>query len=168
MKLNVDILFNNAGIATPNHPHDPVLASSAKDMMACMQTNLVGTMIMTQKFLPLMEGGSKTIVNMSSVVASVHNTFGCQGAMGNRGCYRTSKCAVNMLTRTFAAELDGRDYKVIAISPGHVATEMGTSGGRSAPLTIDMSCKGMLKVISNLKKADNGKFMEFDGSILPW
>jgi len=46
-RLNVDILFNNAGIATPNHPHDPVLASSAKDMMACMQTNLIGTMVMT-------------------------------------------------------------------------------------------------------------------------
>ena len=36
MGVTVDILFNNAGIATPNHPNDPVLASSAKDMMACM------------------------------------------------------------------------------------------------------------------------------------
>ena len=159
MGLKIDILFNNAGIATPNHP---------KDMMACMQTNLIGTMVMTQRFLPLMEKGDKIIVNMSSVVASIENTFGCQGAMGNRGCYRTSKCAGNMLSRTFAAELDGRDYKVIAISPGHVATEMGTSGGRSAPLTIDMSCAGMLKVIANLEKTDNGKFIEFDGSILPW
>ena len=102
---------------------------------------------MSQKFLPLLEGGARTIVNMSSVVASIHNTFGCQGAMGNRLCYRTSKCAVNMLSRTLAAELDGRKYKVIAISPGHVSTEMGTKGGRIAPLTIDMSCEGMLKVI---------------------
>jgi len=115
-----------------------------------------------------MESGLKVVVNMSSVVASIQNTFGCQGAMGNRGCYRTSKCAVNMLTRTFAAELHGRGYKVIAISPGHVATEMGTSGGRSAPLTIDMSCTGMLSVIARLKKSDNGKFIEFDGSTLPW
>jgi NAD(P)-dependent dehydrogenase (short-subunit alcohol dehydrogenase family) len=125
-------------------------------------------MIMTQRFLPLMEKGHKAIVNMSSVVASIENTFGCQGAMGNRGCYRTSKCAVNMLSRTFAAELHARKYKVIGISPGHVATEMGTSGGRSAPLTVEMSCKGMLKVIANLKQKDNGKFIEFDGSILPW
>ena len=99
-----------------------------------------------------MESGHKVIVNMSSVVASIENTFGCQGAMGNRGCYRTSKCAGNMLTRTFAAELDDRDYKVIAISPGHVGTDMGTSGNRSAPQTVDTSCTGMLKVIKNLKK----------------
>jgi hypothetical protein len=40
-------------------------------------------------------------------------------------------------------------YTVLAMSPGHVATDMGNAdmsnaGGRAAPLTVDMSIDGML------------------------
>ena len=40
-------------------------------MKACMQSNFIATLVMTQQFLPLMEQGDKIIVNMSSSLASI-------------------------------------------------------------------------------------------------
>lgn len=50
--------------------------------------------------------------------------------------YRISKAAGNMATRVFAAELKEEGTIVIAMSPGWVETDMGSSGGRTAPLKM--------------------------------
>ena len=58
--------------------------------------------------LPFMrdnEDSLKMIVNMSSQLGSIQNTFGCQGKMGDVSSYRMSRAANNMALRTFAAEL---------------------------------------------------------------
>jgi hypothetical protein len=49
--------------------------------------------------------------------------------------------------------------------PGWVQTDMG---GPTATLTIDQSVPAMLKVIDALKPSDNGRFLQYDGSELPW
>ena len=54
------------------------------------------------------------------------------------------------------------------MSPGHVATDMGSAGGRKAPLTPVESIGGMLKVLAELEPASNGKFLQHDGAELPW
>jgi 4a-hydroxytetrahydrobiopterin dehydratase len=52
----LDILINNAGIGTANHPIDPIVMSTKEDMLMCYETNVCGSMHMTQMALPLMEG----------------------------------------------------------------------------------------------------------------
>ena len=37
-----------------------------------------------------------------------------------------------------------------------------------APLTPSESISGMLGVIAKLEPADNGKFLQYDGTELPW
>ena len=54
--------------------------------------------------------------------------------MGNLACYRMSRAANNMALRTFAGELNEDKFRCIAMSPGHVSTDMGRSGGRAPPL----------------------------------
>ena len=54
-------------------------------------------------------------------------------------CYRISRAAANMATRCFAGELGPQGYVFIAMSPGWVATDMGSAGGRTAPLTPHVS-----------------------------
>jgi len=54
------------------------------------------------------------------------------------------------------------------MSPGHVATDMGNAGARSAPVTVDGSVSGMLTVLAGLTTESNGKFLQFDGAELPW
>ena len=49
---------------------------------------------------------------------------------GGTPAYRTSKAALNALTRILAAELRGDAILVNAVCPGWVATDMGGAGGR--------------------------------------
>ena len=70
--------------------------------------------------------------------------------------------------RGAAGELAHEGFTVVALSPGHVATDMGSAGGRAAPLTPQESIGGMLKVIGELQPSDNGKFLQYDGVELPW
>ena len=161
----IDVLINNAGISNPDHPKDPIVSASLEDMQSVFQTNVMGTVLMTQEMLPLMkdqEGqpeGLKMIVNMSSQLGSIQNTFGCQGRMGGVACYRMSRAANNMALRTFAGELSEEKFRCVAMSPGHVATDMGSSGGRNPPLQPIDSIGGILKVLSSMKTEDNGRFL---------
>ena len=56
----------------------------------------------------------------------------------------------------------------VALSPGWVQTAMGSKGGRRPPLTPERSVKSMLAVIDGLRLQDSGKFLEYDGTQLPW
>ena len=43
----VDLLFNNAGISNPDHPKDPIISVKIEDLQSVLQTNLIGTILMT-------------------------------------------------------------------------------------------------------------------------
>lgn len=171
---SLSTLINNAGVTTANHPIDPILKSSAADMHAVFDTNVVGTVRLTQACLPLLRAAqckTRTIANVSSQLASLEGCAGphaVQGRAGGVACYRISKAAGNMVVRCFAGELAAEDFVCVAISPGHVATDMGSAGGRDAPLTVETSVRGMLAVIEKLEGKDNGRFLQHDGAELPW
>ena len=59
-------------------------------------------------------------------------------------------------------------FTVVAMSPGHVATDMGSAGGRAAPLTPETSIGGVLHVLATVGVEANGKFLQHDGAELPW
>ena len=102
---------------------------------------------------------------------SREGTFAAQSAKvqpGGVASYRMSKAAQNMATRVFAAELRARGYVIIALSPGWVATDMGSSGGRTAPLTPRKSIEGMLDVLERLEPEHTGGFFNYDSTVLPW
>ena len=40
----------------------------------------------------------------------------------------------------------------VAMSPGHVDTDMGSAGGRKAPLTCDESVSQMLQTLAKARK----------------
>ena len=63
--------------------------------------------------------------------------------------YRASKAALNMLTATCVQDpqLRAAGCKAICMHPGWVQTDMGSSGGRTAPVTVDQSVAGMLNVV---------------------
>ena len=70
-----------------------------------------------------------------------------------------------MMTRNLAIELKPRGITVAALAPGHVRTAMG---GADAPLTVEESVAGILRVLDSLTPADTGSFLLFDGSTYPW
>jgi NAD(P)-dependent dehydrogenase (short-subunit alcohol dehydrogenase family) len=122
----LDVLVNNAGIAIDKWV--PALDVSMEQFITTYETNVFGVLRMCKALIPLMrERGYGRVVNLSSNLGSMEK-------IGARTiAYRTSKTAVNALTRVIAAELkDAGDILVNSMCPGWVKTELG---GADAPRT---------------------------------
>jgi NAD(P)-dependent dehydrogenase (short-subunit alcohol dehydrogenase family) len=124
----LDVLVNNAGVLL-----DPkgarVATGDVEVARQTLETNVLGPLIVTQALLPLMRrGGYGRVVNVSSNLGQLE-TMGA-----GTPAYRISKAALNALTRTLAAELEGTGIKVNAMCPGWVRTDMG---GPSATRSVE-------------------------------
>jgi 3-hydroxybutyrate dehydrogenase len=111
----LDVLVNNAGIGGGQ----AVLASDDSAWRRIIDTNVIGTYLVTRAALPLMRDGGR-IINMSSVLGR----FGVPGYTA----YCTSKHAVIGFTRALALELAPRSIAVNAVCPGWVDTDMAVEG----------------------------------------
>lgn len=85
--------------------------------------------------------------------------------------YGVSKAAANYLVRKVAFE----NPKVVsmAFNPGWVQTEMGTSaalgvGMVEAPMTLEDSVEGVVKLIDGAGLEKTGTFTAVDGEAIPW
>jgi NAD(P)-dependent dehydrogenase (short-subunit alcohol dehydrogenase family) len=113
----VDVLVNNAGVGGG----EPVAGSDVERWRRTLDTNVLGTYLVTRAVLPLMGAGGR-IVNMSSVLGR----FGVPGYTA----YCASKHAVIGFTRALALETAPQQITVNAICPGWVDTEMAAQGMR--------------------------------------
>ena len=113
----VDVLVNNAGVGGG----EPVLGSDIERWRRTLDTNVLGTYLVTRAVLPLMGAGGR-IVNISSVLGR----FGVPGYTA----YCASKHAVIGFTRALALEMAPQQITVNAICPGWVDTDMAAEGMR--------------------------------------
>jgi len=111
----IDVLVNNAGIGGG----EPVQDSDESAWRRIVDTNVVGTYLVTRAAVPLMRAGGR-IINVSSVLGR----FGVPGYTA----YCASKHAVIGFTRALALELAPRAISVNAICPGWVETDMAVEG----------------------------------------
>ena len=109
----IDILFNNAGISGPSCP---IWDYPTEDFDKVMQVNCRGVFLGMKYAAELMQGGSGSIINMSSV----------SGLGGGRSlfAYNASKHAVIGMTKVGAVELAERNIRVNAICPAMTDTAM--------------------------------------------
>jgi NADP-dependent 3-hydroxy acid dehydrogenase YdfG len=95
---------------------DPVSESALDDWSSQYELNVVGTVRVTQAFLPsLKESGRGDVVIVTSTAA--HEPY--EGGAG----YVAAKAAEGALARTLRLELTGTGIRVIEIAPGMVHTE---------------------------------------------
>jgi NAD(P)-dependent dehydrogenase (short-subunit alcohol dehydrogenase family) len=119
----LDALVNNAAILYDTWQRG--VDADLDQVREALDTNLLGAWRVTQATLALLRRSpAGRIVNVSSGAGSL-NDMG-----GGTPAYRTSKAALNALTRILASELRGDRILVNAICPGWVATDMGGAGGR--------------------------------------
>ncbi len=102
----------------------------------------------------------KKIVTLSSILGSIG-----ENDSGGMYAYRSTKAAVNALMRTLSIDLAPRGIIAVPIHPGWVRTDMG---GPRAPLDVQTSVAGMLRVIGTLTRAQSGTFLTYTGETLPW
>lgn len=111
----VDVLVNNAGIT-----RDALVQKlSEDDWDLVIDINLKGVFNMVRFIAPIMmDQGSGSIINMSSVV-------GCDGNIGQTN-YAASKGGVISMTKTWAKEFTrkGAKIRVNAVAPGFIRTPM--------------------------------------------
>jgi NAD(P)-dependent dehydrogenase (short-subunit alcohol dehydrogenase family) len=119
----LDVLVNNAAILYDTWQRG--IDADLDQVREAFDTNLLGAWRVAQAVLPLLRASpAARIVNVSSGAGALTDMGGGTPA------YRTSKAALNALTRILAAELRGDRILVNAVCPGWVATDMGGAGGR--------------------------------------
>jgi NADP-dependent 3-hydroxy acid dehydrogenase YdfG len=107
------MLVNNAGGA---RGMDPVESGSVDDWQWMYETNVLGTLRVTQALLPALEAsGNGTIVTIGSTAAFTVYEGG--------GGYTAAKHAQNALVGTLRLEIVGKPVRVMEIDPGMVRTE---------------------------------------------
>jgi NAD(P)-dependent dehydrogenase (short-subunit alcohol dehydrogenase family) len=112
----VDILVNNAGI----FPFGPTTDTNVDEIDAVHAVNVRAPFLLVAELAPgMVAAGSGAIVNISTMVAN----FGMPGM----ALYGSSKAALQLLTKAWAAEFGPSGVRVNAVSPGPTRTE-GTVG----------------------------------------
>ncbi|WP_141734411.1 SDR family oxidoreductase [Oligoflexus tunisiensis] len=154
---SLDLLINNAGVLLDRHMDFEKLPLEI--LRQSFEVNVIAPVALTQMALPALQKSTKPIVAMmSSLMASITDN-----ASGGYYGYRSSKTALNMITRSLAT-----DYPwliAVALHPGWVQTEMG---GSQAPTAVEESISGLTRVIAGLRSEDSGQFRNFKGQTLPW
>jgi NAD(P)-dependent dehydrogenase (short-subunit alcohol dehydrogenase family) len=108
----VDILINNAGI----FPFGPTHEMTEELFDRVYSINVKAPYFLVAELAPLMaKRGKGAIVNVSTMVAD----YGAPGM----SLYGSSKAAINLLTKTWAAEYGPQGVRVNAVSPGPTRTE---------------------------------------------
>jgi NAD(P)-dependent dehydrogenase (short-subunit alcohol dehydrogenase family) len=113
----IDILVNNAGISW-GAPYEEMPTEAWRKVL---ETNVIGTHLMTRAVLPAMRGQSYgKIIN----IASVTSLIGVPREILEASSYTASKGAIVALTRELAVHYAAHGIRVNALAPGFFPTRM--------------------------------------------
>lgn len=84
---------------------------------------------------------------------------------GGSYSYRSSKAALNMISKSLSVDLAPSKIIILALHPGWVQTDMGS---KNAPITTLTSVTGLLDVIAKSDASKSGAFINYAGKVLPW
>jgi NAD(P)-dependent dehydrogenase (short-subunit alcohol dehydrogenase family) len=155
----VDLLINNAGVW--GGAHQSVDDLDFAEALRTYQVNALGALRVTLALLPhLRRGQGRKIIHVTSGMGSIADN----GSGGFYG-YRMAKVALNMASRSLAADLRGEKILSAVINPGWVKTDMGGPGATTSP---EDSVRGMLAQIDALTLERSGSFLHWRGGEYPW
>lgn len=154
----IDVLVCNAGVS--GSEAGDLGRIDPKVWRDTFEVNALAPLMMAEAFVEQVAASQdRKLIAISSRLGSItHND-------GARYAYRASKTALNMEWKSLSKDTAAKGLICVVLHPGWVQTDMG---GKAATLTIAQSVPSMVKVIDGLKPADNGRFLNYDGTELPW
>lgn len=109
----VDVLVNNAGV----NVRKPVLEISPEEWDLVIDTNLKGSLLVTQAVVPhMLSQGAGKIINMASILGAV--------ALPSQVAYASSKGGIIQMTKVMALEWAQHNIQVNAIGPTYFETPL--------------------------------------------
>ncbi|MBN8783762.1 MAG: dehydrogenase [Sphingobacteriales bacterium SCN 48-20] len=138
---HLTLLVNNAAIShagQPGRTMEAVLAAqrasiaSLTEMKTVWETNVFGTLAVTQAFLPLLrKTAGARIVTVSSALGSLTLNASPENPYRSAfdAVYGASKTALNGVFLSLANELESENIKVHLVSPGFTATALNNFQG---------------------------------------
>jgi len=168
----IDTLVYAAGLlhAPGMFPEKRLEELEAGNMARAFAVNATGFGLLVRALLPWFRHSRfKRLAAVSARVGSITDN-----RYGGWYAYRSSKAALNMLVRSLAIELPRRHKPLacVALHPGTTESalsrpfrqSLATLKVRTAAETSD----NLIQVLQGLGTEDNGRFLNWDGSQLPW
>lgn len=171
----IDVLISNAGVS---YAYGSVLETNEDVWVQHWQTNVLGSIFLYQSFYPLLEkGNAKQMMFISSGLGSIGGYIGMSAS-----AYGQSKAALNYTVKEISVELKDKGFTVVAVHPGQVSTETGKLGHESLVaayphlkemlekyvITPQEGALSLKTILEKLNPEHNGKFLNNDGTELPW
>jgi NAD(P)-dependent dehydrogenase (short-subunit alcohol dehydrogenase family) len=152
----LDVAFLVAGVYGPRHDGFPTEA----EFDAVMHTNVLAALRLLPLVAPMVAAARGKLAVLSSHMASI-------GARttGSASLYRASKAALNSVLKDASIVFGPKGATCVAFHPGWVQTDMGGAG---ATTPVAESVANLRKTLAGLTAADNGSFLNYDGTPIPW
>lgn len=144
LKIQVDILYNNAAVMTPFH--QDVWRHNWDEWMLTMKVNVFAVYSLCGAFIPAMiENGFGRVINLTSGIKEVPEL----------APYGASKWAIDKLTDDLASKLANTGVRINTLDPGWLKTDMG---GENAEFPVDAVIPGALAPALVDDDGPNGQF----------
>jgi len=111
----IDVLVNNASDLGES-PLPPLVEADRDRFLQVFDVNVLAPLALVREALPLLTRSHGLVVNITSDAAV--------GGYPGWGVYGASKAALELVTKTLAAELKERGVGVVSVDPGDMRTRM--------------------------------------------
>src|SRR3989442_1333281 len=111
----IDLLVNNASDLGES-PLPPLVRAKRDDLLRVYDVNTLAPLALIQEALPLLIRSHGLVVNITSDAAV--------GGYPGWGVYGSSKAALDLMSKTLAAELKEKGAGVVSLDPGDMRTKM--------------------------------------------
>ena len=144
LKINIDILYNNAAIMTPFR--EEIWTHSWEDWGKTFKVNVMAMYTLCGEFIPgMIKNGFGRVINLTSGIKDLPEL----------APYGASKWAVNKLTDDLSVKLNDTGVRINTLDPGWLRTDLG---GENADHPVEAVLPGALAPALIDDDGPNGQF----------
>lgn len=151
---------------SPDFPDGDKLGKTTLDSFErVFRVNTFGPMLLTQALLPnLLKSKTPRVGMMSSRVGSIGDN-----SSGGSYAYRSSKAALNSISKSMSVDLRDKDVVVVVMHPGFTNTPLIAKEHQNPEaVEPEEAASKLWKVLMSKGIEDTGKFWHREGYELPW